>query len=263
MGIIEYIPSGEEESADTAALDVALVGKGICFDSGGYDLKSSKFMSTMRTDKCGAVYVAAALALAILQGLKRRCACYLPCAENLVSGTAMLPGDILTYPDGTTIEINNTDAEGRLILADGLLAAAARSPRLLIDAATLTGAAKVAVGRDYTAYLTPDHQLAAQVETCFNAAGENVWRLPLNPLFARFMASRRADMTNSAHGDGAPGASTAAIFLQNFVPSAQAWVHFDLSSAFMPDGSPYFAPQQATAAGVRALAKLLLADEPA
>ncbi|MBU3825903.1 MAG: aminopeptidase PepB [Candidatus Anaerobiospirillum merdipullorum] len=258
MGIIEYIPQGQDVADVTAPLKVALVGKGICFDSGGYDLKSSKFMSTMRTDKSGAVYVAAALALAIVQGLTQRVACFLPCSENLVSGSSMLPGDIITYVEGTTIEINNTDAEGRLILADGILEAKRRQVGTLIDAATLTGAAKIAVGRDYTAYLSCDDALAGLVETCFKAQGEPVWRLPLDPMFARFMKSRRADMTNSGHGDGAPGASTAAIFLQHFVGEQLPWVHFDLSSAFMPDGSPYYAPEQSTAAGVRALATLIL-----
>ncbi len=255
MGIIDFIPAG---LTDSAPLDFALVGKGITFDSGGYDLKPSKFMSTMRTDKCGAVYMAGTLAFAILNGLKRRVRCYLPCSENLVSGSSMLPGDIISYPNGVSVEINNTDAEGRLVLADGLLQAQQDGARFIIDAATLTGAAKVAVGRDITAYFASD-KLASelQLEELFAENEEELWRLPLRPYFKRFLKSERACMTNSGHGDGAPGASVAAAFLQSFVSPELPWLHFDLSSAYMAESSPFYASAQATAAGVYSLAQFL------
>lgn len=254
MGMIEYIPEGAGEDSP---LDCAMVGKGITFDSGGYDLKPSKFMADMRTDKTGAVTMAGVLALAILQGLQAHVKCYLPCTENLVSGTSMLPGDIFTYANGVSVEINNTDAEGRLILADGLLQAAADGARAVIDAATLTGAAKTAVGRDITAVLTPSNQLPAQLVAAFAETEEELWPLPMRPYHKRYLKSRRADLTNAGSGEGAPGASTAAAFLQAFVPEGTPWLHFDLSSAYMAEPSPYYAGSMSTGAGVYALARYL------
>ncbi len=254
MGMIEFIPEG---AAADSPLECALVGKGITFDSGGYDLKPPKFMADMRTDKSGAVTMAGVLALAVLQGLQAHVKCYLPCTENLVSGTSMLPGDIFTYPNGVSVEINNTDAEGRLILADGLLQAAADGARAIIDAATLTGAAKIAVGRDITAVLTPDNQLPAALLQAFAETEEELWPLPMRPYHRRYLKSRRADLTNAGSGEGAPGASTAAAFLQAFVEKGIPWLHFDLSSAYMAEPSPFYASSMSTAAGVYALAHYL------
>lgn len=254
FGEIEFIP---ESGPNPNGPDIALIGKGITFDSGGYDLKPPKFMSTMRTDKCGVVYMAGTLALAILMGLNKHVKCYLPCTENLVSGEAMLPGDILTYPDGQTVEIDNTDAEGRLILADALLKAQDDKAAFLIDAATLTGAAKVAVGRDFTSVLTPDNKLPEGLSERFAANEEELWPLPMRPYFARYLQSRRADMCNAGSGEGAPGASVAAAFLQKFVHADVPWVHFDLSAAYMQESSPYYAASMPTAAGVWSLAEFI------
>lgn len=238
MGIIDYYP---ECSPEDAAIEVALAGKGITFDSGGYNLKPGKSMGDMRTDKSGAVNLACALALAIMLGLEHRIRLYLPCASNLVSPAAMVPGDILTYSNGVTVEITNTDAEGRLILADALLHASRAGARCILDAATLTGAAKNALGRDMCAVFTRDNRLSAPLAEAFRRSGEPWWQLPLLDCHRRFLKSRRADVCNSSHGEGAPGASTAASFLELFVGKDIPWTHIDLASAYLPDGSPYLA----------------------
>jgi len=238
LGIIDVIPSGLNENAP---LDVAMVGKGITFDTGGYSLKPEKFMETMRTDKTAVIYLSGALCLALKLGLKKRCRLYLCCSENMVSGRGMLPGDIIKYPNDISVEINNTDAEGRLVLADGLLKASADNPAFIIDMATLTGAAKVAVGRDMFSVLTREQSLDSGLKSAFDNCDEMYWQLPLAPYHRRFLSSRRATVTNSGHGEGAPGSSVAASFLEQFVKKDIPWVHIDLSSAYLPDGSPFLA----------------------
>ena len=238
LGIIDVIPSGLDENS---ALDVAMVGKGITFDTGGYSLKPEKFMETMRTDKTAVIYLSGALCLALKLGLKKRCRLYLCCSENMVSGRGMLPGDIIKYPNDISVEINNTDAEGRLVLADGLLKASADNPAFIIDMATLTGAAKVAVGRDMFSVLTREQSLDSGLKSAFDNCDEMYWQLPLAPYHRRFLSSRRATVTNSGHGEGAPGSSVAASFLEQFVKKDIPWVHIDLSSAYLPDGSPFLA----------------------
>lgn len=237
LGVIDYVGP----NADQDKVDITLVGKGIAFDTGGYDLKPSKFMETMRTDKTGLITVAAALGLAGAMGADKHLRCYLPCCENMVSGTAMVPGDILHYPNGVSVEIANTDAEGRLILADALLLACKDQPKYLLDAATLTGAAKIAIGRDMTAALTRNNKLDEQLEQAYNYTGEEIWLLPLKDYHKRYITAKRADIANSASQEGSPGASTAAAFLSFFVKSNQAWTHLDLSNAYMTGGSPYLA----------------------
>ncbi len=249
LGIIDVIPSGLDENSD---LDVALVGKGITFDTGGYSLKPEKFMETMRTDKTAIIYLCGAVCLALKLGLKKRCRLYLCCSENMVSGRGMLPGDIIRYPNDISVEINNTDAEGRLVLADGLLKASADNPAFILDMATLTGAAKVAVGRDMFSVLTREAELDSALKSAFDKSGEMYWQLPLAPYHRRFLSSRRATVTNSGHGEGAPGSSVAASFLEQFVKKDTPWVHIDLSSAYLPDGSPFLAagPSGSTILGI-------------
>ncbi len=239
LGIIDYFPKGT--SADSP-IEQALVGKGITFDSGGYDLKNTSNIATMRTDKTAAVYLVGALCLAIKLGLSKRVRLYLPCTENLVSGSSMLPGDIIRYPNGVSVEINNTDAEGRLILADGLNLASESGARRILDMATLTGAAKVAVGRDRCVLIARNNKLPRKLIESFDKTLERYWPLPLDESHQRFLSSRRATVCNSGHGEGAPGASVAAAFLQHFVREKCEWVHIDLSSAYLPDGSPFYAP---------------------
>ena len=238
LAVIDYVGPGASEDR----VDIALVGKGIAFDTGGYDLKGSKFMETMRTDKSGLVYCAAATALAATMGTSKHIRCYMPCAENMVSGNAMVPGDIITYPNNVTVEIGNTDAEGRLILADALLLACQKKPSFLLDAATLTGAAKIAVGRDMCAVLCRENRIDEQLQQAFDYTGEEYWMLPMREYHKRYITARRADICNTSHGDGAPGSSTAAAFLSFFVNPEQKWAHIDLSNAYQSDSSPYLAP---------------------
>lgn len=235
MGIIDFLPDG----VDDGSPEIALCGKGITFDSGGYDIKPERFMEDMRTDKTGAVNLGAALALAIGLGLKRHVRAYLACAQNLVGYSSMVPGDILEYPNGLKIEVNNTDAEGRLVLADALLQARDDGARFILDAATLTGSAKYAVGRDMCCVFSRDNQISKSFLDAFQVAGELYWQLPMYRFHRRFLKSRRADMSNSGTGTSVPGASAAASFLRAFAGEETPWIHVDLSSAYLPDGSPF------------------------
>ncbi|MCI6938892.1 MAG: aminopeptidase PepB [Succinatimonas hippei] len=251
LGIIDYAPN---EQAANSQVDIALVGKGITFDTGGYSLKPDKYMETMRTDKSAAVYLAGALHLAISKGLNKHVRLYLCCSENMVSGKGMLPGDIIEYPNGIKVEINNTDAEGRLVLADGLLRAQKDGALEILDMATLTGAAKVAVGRDLFCVMTPNNKMNVKMQEAFDATLEMYWQLPMLKEHKRFLSSRRADLTNSGHGDSVPGASAAAAFLREFVDKAIPWTHIDLSSAYLPDESPFLGagPTGSTILGIAA-----------
>ena len=183
----------------------------------------------------GAAVVAGALALAIKQGLTKRTKLFLCCAENMVSSNAFKLGDILTYKNGVTVEIANTDAEGRLVLADGLIAASAHNPKIIIDAATLTGAAMAATGGEYTAMFSLDQPLAEQVKNTALEVNEPVWQLPLALWHQQKCSSAFADTANSStqKGGGMGGASNAAGFLSRFVDNDGAgWIHFDLSGAY-------------------------------
>lgn len=235
MGIIDFMPAGKED----APVEVALCGKGITFDSGGYNIKPDHYMDDMRTDKTGAVNMAAALALAIGMGLKRRVRVYLPCAQNLLTSSSMLPGDIISYPDGSEVEVCNTDAEGRLVLADALLQAREDKAQFILDAATLTGSAKAAVGRDMCTVFTRDNIMPVPLKEAFELTGELFWQLPLFSFHKRYIKSRRATLSNSSKGVSVPGASAAAAFLQHFAGDTTPWVHIDLSSAYLPEGSPF------------------------
>lgn len=252
LGVIDICPKGASKSD----IKIGLIGKGITFDSGGYNIKPTNFMATMRTDKCGAVYIAAAAAQALVLGLKEHIRLYLCCSENLLSATSMLPGDILNYKNGVNVEINNTDAEGRLVLADGLIRACEDNCKTLLSAATLTGAAKIAVGRDATAVLAPDNLVFSELKDGFSKVGDYLWQLPYFDCYKRFIKSNRATILNSSVGDGAPGASTALAFLSNFTES-KPWNHLDLSSAYMVDASPFYA-SGATAAVVLPLAYFIV-----
>jgi PepB aminopeptidase len=238
MGIIDCMPEGCSASSPFTAV----VGKGITFDSGGYNLKPGKYMEDMRTDKTGAVTAAAAVAFALATGLSTRVRAYLPCARNLVGPDSMVPGDIISYPDGTRVEITDTDAEGRLVLADGLIKACEDGARTIVDAATLTGSAKAAVGRDMCCVFTRDNRPDPDLAAAFDESREQFWQMPLCDYHSRFLKSRRADMQNAGQGVSAPGASVAAAFLGHFVKKDIGWIHVDLSSAYLPEGSPFLAP---------------------
>jgi leucyl aminopeptidase len=205
---------------------VTLVGKGVAFDTGGLDIKPSASMLLMKKDMGGA---AAALALAEMvmgAGLDIRLRVLIPAVENAISGSAFRPGDILPSRKGLTVEIGNTDAEGRLILGDALALADEESPDLVVDFATLTGAARVALGPDLPPFYTEDDALAAQVARLAVAVNDPVWRLPLWPPYASLLDSKVAD-TNHIGGAMA-GSITAALFLRKFVTDAAAHLHFDI-----------------------------------
>lgn len=244
--------------AADAPVDVALVGKGITFDSGGYSLKSSVGMLAMKCDMGGAATLTAALGLAIKSGLNKRVKLYLCCAENLVSGRAFKLGDILTYKNGTTVEIVNTDAEGRLVLADGLQAASESGAKLIVDAATLTGAAVMAVSNEYNAIFSPQTETIKMAQQCAAAVGENVWPLPLDPWHRDTCPSAYADTANSrpVKGGGAGGASNAAGFLWRFVTPEANWLHIDLAAAFESSATGLFSAG-ATTHGVLTVAEIL------
>ncbi|WP_448214220.1 aminopeptidase PepB [Colwellia sp. MEBiC06753] len=228
---IDYNPSGEQSETVSACL----VGKGITFDSGGYSMKPSVGMFDMKCDMGGAAVVVGALALAIEQGLTKRVKLYLCCAENMVSSFAYKLGDIITYKNGITMEVANTDAEGRIVLADGLLMAGETGAPLIIDAATLTGAAVAATGGDYTALFALDQQTAQRAINQANQVNEPIWQLPLETWHQGKTPSSFADTANSRPipGGGPGGASNAAGFLSRFVPNeGQGWLHFDLAAAY-------------------------------
>ncbi|MCJ2076770.1 leucyl aminopeptidase family protein [Methylobacterium sp. E-016] len=206
---------------------VTLVGKGVAFDTGGLDIKPSAGMLLMKKDMGGAAAALAAADMAMGAGLRLRLRLLIPAVENAISGEAFRPGDVIRSRAGLTVEIGNTDAEGRLILADALALADADAPELLIDFATLTGAARVALGPDLPAFFTEDDAFAAAFEAAGRAAADPVWRLPLHAPYASLLASKVADLNNVSGGPFA-GAITAALFLRRFAPSTKRHVHLDL-----------------------------------
>lgn len=253
--ILDYNPSRDA----SVPVFACLVGKGITFDSGGYSLKPSSAMDSMKSDMGGAATVTAGLALAAARGLRQRVKLYLCCADNMVSGNAFRLGDIIHYRNGKTVEVMNTDAEGRLVLADGLIDAAQQNAPLIIDAATLTGAAKVALGNDYHALFSFDDQLVQQMLISANSENEPFWRLPLAEFHRQQLPSQFAQLNNVAIPSATGGASTAAAFLSHFVKNyQQGWLHIDCSATYRKTAVEQWAAG-ATGLGARTLANLLIA----
>ena len=212
---------------DADAPKVTLVGKGVCFDTGGLDLKPSGGMKLMKKDMGGSAQVLG-LARAIMDaGLPLRLRVLVPAVENSVSGNAIRPLDVINTRRGISVEIGNTDAEGRLVLADALTEADSETPELLIDCATLTGAARVALGTDLPALFTPDDALAADLLRNSAVECDPMWRLPLWGPYRESLDSKVADINNISDGSFG-GAITAALFLQEFVTETTAWAHFDM-----------------------------------
>lgn len=205
---------------------VTLVGKGVCFDTGGLDIKSSGNMYLMRKDMGGASVALGVARLVMARQLPVRLRLLIPAVENAVDGKAFRPSDIIKMRNGLTVEVGNTDAEGRLILADALAEAAAEKPDLLIDFATLTGAARVAVGAEISAFFTNDDGLAAALSAAGEATEDPLWRLPLYKGYESLNKSAFADV-NSAAGSTYGGAITAALFLQRFAAKVKNWAHVD------------------------------------
>ncbi|MFY9994677.1 MAG: aminopeptidase PepB [Leclercia sp.] len=253
---LDYNPTGDKQ----APVYACLVGKGITFDTGGYSLKQSAFMDSMKSDMGGAATITGALAFAITRGLNKRVKLYLCCADNMVSGNAFKLGDIIRYRNGKNVEVMNTDAEGRLVLADGLIDASAQKPELIIDMATLTGAAKTALGNDYHALFSFDDKLAAKLMASAAAENEPFWRLPLAEFHRSQLPSNFAELNNTANATYPAGASTAAGFLSHFVENyREGWLHIDCSATYRKSAVEQWSAG-ATGLGVRTIANLLTAE---
>ena len=231
---------------------IALVGKGVVFDSGGLDIKPSAGMRLMKKDMGGAAHVLALAQMIMAAKLPVRLAVLTPVVENAIGGDAMRPGDVLASrrAPGLSIEVGNTDAEGRLILADALTRAAELSPALTIDMATLTGAARVALGPQVIPFYTSDDDLAAGIAAAAAQVSDPVWRMPLWPGYEAAIDSDIADVANDAEAWAQAGSITAALFLQRFAPKGP-WVHFDIFG-WNPRGRPGW-PKGAEAQAIRAL----------
>jgi leucyl aminopeptidase len=233
---------------------VTLVGKGVCFDTGGLDIKPASGMLLMKKDMGGAANVLGLASMIMAAGLKVRLRVLIPAVENSISADAFRPGDVLTSRKGVTVEIGNTDAEGRLVLADALALADEEAPQLMVDMATLTGAARVALGPDLPPFYTGDEALAADIAAASVAEEDPLWRMPLWQPYAAKLSSKIADM-NNVTSDSFAGSITAALFLKRFVERTKAWAHFDIF-AWNPADRPH-GPAGGEAQGIRALEKLI------
>jgi leucyl aminopeptidase len=216
----------ELEWGDRRHPRIAIVGKGVCFDSGGLDIKPASGMRLMKKDMGGAAHALALARLVMKSRLPVRLHLLVPAVENSISGAAFRPGDILRSRKGITVEVDNTDAEGRLILGDALARAAESGPELILDFATLTGAARVALGPDLPALFANDDPLAEALLAGGQAASDPLWRMPLWAPYEDMLSSDIADISNSSDAPLA-GAVTAALFLKKFVPDDLPWAHFD------------------------------------
>ena len=212
---------------DAAAPKVTLVGKGVCFDTGGLDIKPSAGMLLMKKDMGGAAVALSLAAMVMGAGLGVRLRVILPIVENAIASDAFRPGDILQSRKGLTVEVGNTDAEGRLILADALALADEEEPELLLDFATLTGAARVALGPDLPPFYTDDEALATAISVHARAVNDPCWRMPLWEPYDATLKSKVADLCNISSGPFA-GSITAALFLRRFVERTKSWAHFDV-----------------------------------
>jgi leucyl aminopeptidase len=242
---LEYAPKD-------ATRHLAFVGKGITFDSGGLSLKPAKAMETMKCDMGGAAAVLAATRAIAEAGLPVRISAYLACAENMPSGTAQRPGDVITMRNGSTVEVLNTDAEGRLVMADAIALAAESTPDAIVDVATLTGAQMVALGSHIAAVMANDDDLSQQIRDAGASVGEKFWPMPLPDALRASLKSRVADQKNI--GEQMGGMLVAGLFLEAFVPEGQAWAHLDIAGPAWNDGTPHgFTPSGGTGFAARTL----------
>jgi leucyl aminopeptidase len=240
---LRYAPKG-------ASGKVVLVGKGITFDSGGLSLKPADSMKTMKTDMSGAAAVLAAMSALAELDVKVAVTGYLASAENMPSGAATRPGDVLTMKNGKTVEVLNTDAEGRLVMADALALGAASRPDAIVDVATLTGACAVALGNRYTGLMANDEALAAELLDAAAEAGEPTWRLPLPPEYRKDIESEVADLKNV--GDRYGGALFAGLFLEEFVDN-RPWAHLDIAGPARAESEDGYLAKGSTGVTVRTL----------
>jgi leucyl aminopeptidase len=240
---LEYAPKGARRS-------ITLIGKGVTFDSGGLSLKPPKAMETMKCDMSGAAAVIAAVRAIAQLKLKVKVIGWIPTVENMPGGHAQRPGDVITIYGGRTVEVLNTDAEGRLILADALVAASEEEPNLIIDAATLTGAQTIALGDRTSGIMANDDDLRAAIYDTATRAGETMWHMPIPEESRGTLDSSIADIKNI--GDGKGGMLSAAAFLREFVPQGQPWAHLDIAGPAFNDGGPFgYTPKGGTGAAVR------------
>jgi leucyl aminopeptidase len=243
-----YSPPGKKGS-------VAFVGKGVVFDSGGLSLKTSSGMETMKIDMSGAAAVLAAMSVLKDLDVKAKVTAYVPMVENMPSGTAIRPGDVLKIRNGKTVEVLNTDAEGRLILADALALAAEDKPDAVVDVATLTGAAMVALGDKIAGLMGNDDAWNEQVQAAADAVGEPVWPLPLPTEYRKLLDSEVADLRNISTGSYG-GALTAALFLEEFVDGVP-WVHLDIAGPARAGGDDGYLVKGGTGFAVRTLVEVV------
>ena len=239
---------------DPAAPKVTLVGKGVCFDTGGLDLKPSSGMLIMKKDMGGAANVLALAQMVMDAKLKVRLRVLIPAVENAVAGNAFRPLDIFKSRKGLNVEIGNTDAEGRLVLADALALADEEKPDLLVDLGPLTGAARVALGPDLPPFYTTDEMLAQDVARFAKGEQDPLWRMPLWPAYDSWLDSKVADI-NNAPSSGFAGSITCALFLQRFVTDAKSWLHVDIYG-WTPSAKPA-RPEGGECQAARAIYKLL------
>ena len=244
-----YEPSGRPQGR------LALVGKGVVFDSGGLSLKTASGMETMKTDMSGAAAVVGAMSTLRRLGVRARVTGYVPLVENMPSGNAIRPGDVLTIRNGKTVEVLNTDAEGRLILADALTLAVEDKADAIVDLATLTGACLVALGEKIAGLMGNHDGWSAQVRAAADRAGEAVWPLPLPAEYRKLLDSEVADLRNISSGSYG-GALTAGIFLQQFVAD-RPWVHLDIAGPSRAPGDDGYLMKGGTGFGVRTLIELV------
>lgn len=245
---ITYAPAGARGT-------LALVGKGVVFDSGGLSIKTASGMETMKTDMSGAAAVIAAMSALRDLGVKTKVVAFAPMVENMPSGAAIRPGDVLRHRNGKTVEVLNTDAEGRLILADALALAAEEHPDAIIDLATLTGACVVALGEKIAGLLANDAAWGEQVKAAADRAGEAVWPLPLPEEYRKLLDSEVADLKNISGGSYG-GALTAGLFLEAFVDGVP-WVHLDIAGPARAASDNGATPKGGTGFGVRTLLELV------
>jgi len=259
MVVVKYAPRG-------ARGRVALVGKGITFDTGGLSLKPANGMIGMKYDMTGAATAFAVVRAAAQRKLKVGVTAWLCIAENMPSGTATRPNDVLVIRGGKTVEVTNTDAEGRIVLADGIVAASETNPDVIIDIATLTGAARVALGDRITGVMG-DESVAAEIGSAAARAGDETWTMPLPHYLRPILASDVADIANAKIGNTAAGMLTGGIFLKEFVgekPDGTTipWAHLDIAGPANNGGSAYgYTPKGATGAMVRTLVEFIVARE--
>jgi leucyl aminopeptidase len=240
---------------DPTSPKITLIGKGVCFDTGGLDIKPESGMLNMKKDMGGAAAMLALAHMLMARGTKIRLRLLIPAVENAISGSAFRPRDIYRSRKGLTVEIGNTDAEGRLILADAIALADEEEPELIADLATLTGAARVALGTEVPPFYTDDEGLAGALAQCARNESDPLWRMPLWQPYDQLLDSKVADINNVSSG-GFAGSITAALFLRRFVSRAKAWVHCDIY-AWNQTAKPG-RPEGAECQAVRALYALLV-----